>query len=131
MAPWRPRHALLHSTTIHTSPQSHYRGQACSETVATVSQWYVQHLSSSRAGDSATCQSFTGYHCSVQGEVMCNLVQKQTALSLSSFEAEFYAASACTGEFLGLAELFKDFHCRVSVRLGMDSDSARHILERR
>ena len=32
---------------------------------------------------------------------------------------------------LGLAELFKDLHYKVSVRLEMDSDSARHILQRR
>ena len=32
---------------------------------------------------------------------------------------------------LGLAELFKELHCKVSVRLEMDSDSARHILQRR
>ena len=49
----------------------------------------------------------------------------------SQFMREFYAASACAGELLGLAELFKDLHYKVSVRLEMDSDSARHILQRR
>ena len=56
---------------------------------------------------------------------------KQTAISLSSCEAEFYAASACAGKLLGLAALFKELHCSVSVRLEMDSDSARYILQRR
>ena len=62
---------------------------------------------------------------------MCNWSLKQTAISLSSCEAEFYAASACAGELLGLAELFQELHYNGSVRLEMDSDSARHILQRR
>ena len=62
---------------------------------------------------------------------MCNRSLKQTAISLSSCEAEFYAASACAGELLGLAELFKELQYNVTVRLEMDSDSARHILQRR
>ena len=83
------------------------------------------------AGVSATRQSVTGYHCNVQGSTMCNGSLKQTAISLSSGEAKFCAASACAGELLGLAELFKQPHYNVSVRLEMDSDSARHILQRR
>ena len=83
------------------------------------------------AGDSATRQSVTGYHCDVLNVTMCNRSLKQTAISLSSCEAEFYAASACAGELLGLAELFKELQYNVSVRLEMDSDSARHILQRR
>ena len=62
---------------------------------------------------------------------MCNRSLKQTAISLSSCEAEFHAASACAGELLGLAELFKELHCNVSVRLEMDSDASIHILQRR
>ena len=83
------------------------------------------------AGDSATRQSVTGYYYDVQNVTMCNRILKQTAVSLSSCEAEFYAASACARELLGLAELFKELHYKVSVRLEMDSDSARHILQRR
>ena len=60
---------------------------------------------------------------------MCNRSLKQTAISLSSCEAEFYAASACAGELLGLSELFNELNYKVSVRLEMDSDSARHILQ--
>ena len=52
------------------------------------------------AGDSATRQSVTGYHCNVQNVTMCNRSLKQTAISLSSCEAEFYAASASAGELL-------------------------------
>ena len=77
------------------------------------------------ASDSATRQSVTGYHCNLQNVTMCNRSLKQTAISLSSCEAEFYAASACAGELLGLAELFKELHCNVAVRLEMGSDSAR------
>ena len=62
---------------------------------------------------------------------MCNGSLKQTAISLSSCEAESCAASARAGELLGLAELFKQPHYNVSVRLEMDSDSARHILQHR
>ena len=83
------------------------------------------------ADDSAARQSVTGYHCDVQNVTMCNRSLKQTAISLSSCEAEFYAASACAGELLGLAELLKELHYKVSVRLEMDSDSARRILQRR
>ena len=141
------RHAIRHPTTIHTSPQSHNREQARSETVDTISQkarntpvfvlnraeWFQNGLlelvgrrDSDWTGDSATCQSVTEYHCNV----LCHCL-KQTGISLSSCEAEFYAASACAGELLGLAELFKELHYNVSVRLEMDSDSARHIPQRR
>ena len=85
----------------------------------------VGRCDSDWTGDSA------GYHCDVQNVTMCNRSLKQTAVSLSSCEAEFYAASACAGELLGLAELFKELHNKVSVRLDLDSDSARHILQRR
>ena len=84
-----------------------------------------------KAGDSATRQSVTGYHCDVQNVTRCDRSLKQTAICLSSCEAEFYAASACAGELLGLAELFKELHYNVSVRLEMESDSARHILQSR
>ena len=77
------------------------------------------------AGDSATRQSVTGYHRNVQNVTMCNRSLKQTAISLYSCEAEFYAAGACAGELLGLAELFKELHYDVAVPLEMDSDSAR------
>ena len=56
---------------------------------------------------------------------MCNRSLKQTAISLNSCEAEFHAASACAGELLCLAELFKELHHNVSVRLEFDSDSVR------
>ena len=83
------------------------------------------------AGDSATRQSVTGHHCDVQNVTMCHRSLQQTAISLSSCEADFYTASACAGELLGLAELFMELHYKVSLRLEMDSVSARHILQRR
>ena len=43
----------------------------------------------------------------------CNRSLKQTKISLSLCEADFYAASACAGELLGLAELFKKVHYNV------------------
>ena len=83
------------------------------------------------AGDWAPRQSVTGYHCDVQNVTVRHRSLKQTAISLTSCEAEFYAASACAGELLELAELFKQLPYNVSVRLEIDSDSARHILQRR
>ena len=83
------------------------------------------------AADSATRQSVTGYRCNVQGVTMCNRSVKHTAISLSSCEADVYAASACARELLGLAELLKELHYDVAVSLEMDSDSARHILQRK
>ena len=53
------------------------------------------------AGDSATRQSVSGYHCDVPGVTMCNRSLKQTAISLSSCDAEFHAASTCAKELLG------------------------------
>ena len=47
------------------------------------------------AGDSAIRESVAGFHCDVQNVTMCNRSLKQTAISLSSCEAEFYAAGAC------------------------------------
>ena len=85
----------------------------------------VGRSDSDLAADTATRRSVTGFHCDVQNVAMCNRSLKQTAISLSSCGAEFYAASACAGELLGLAELFKELHYNVSVRLEMDSDSAR------
>ena len=72
------------------------------------------------AGDSLTRHSVTGYPGNVQGVMLCNRSLKQTAISLSSCEAEFYLASACAGEIQHLAELVKEFHHKVSVRLEMD-----------
>ena len=59
-----------------------------------------------------------------------NVQPKSEADCNHSCEAEFFAASACAGELLGLAELFKEPCYKVSVRPEMDSDSARHILQR-
>ena len=86
---------------------------------------------SDRAGSSATRQSITGLHCHLQGVMICNRSLTQTVISLHSCEAQFYAASACAAELLGLAELFKELHLSVSLKLEMDSDSARHVLQRR
>ena len=139
MAPWR--HASRHPTTIHTSTQPHDREprylkgtqHTClrlepREIVLTGLLELVGRSDSGWAGDSATRQSVTGYHCDVLNGTMCNRSLKQTAISLSSCEAEFYTASVCAGELLGLPELFKELHYKVSVRLEMNSDSARHIL---
>ena len=56
-----------------------------------------------------------------KGVMLCNRSLKHAAISLSSCEAEFSAASACAGGLLCLADLFKELHYNVSVPLGMDS----------
>ena len=99
------------------------------ETVQTDLLEIVGRSDSDWAGDSATRQSVAGY---VQNVTMCNRSLKQTAISLSSCEEEFYAASACAGELLGLAELFKELHYKISVhglRLGK-THSAAHRTRR-
>ena len=83
------------------------------------------------ARDSATRLSVMVYHCNVHGVLKWDRSLKQTAISLSSCAAEFYAASACAGELLGLAKLFKELHFNVSVRFELDSDSPRSIHQRR
>ena len=86
---------------------------------------------SDSAGDSARRQSVTGYQCDVQNVTLCNRSLKQTAISLSSCEADFHAASACAGELLGLAELFKKLHkdvfrsSRDGFRLGKTHSTAQ------
>ena len=51
-------------------------------------------------GDSSTRQSVTGCYCNVQNMTMWSRSLKLTAISLTSCEAEFYAASACAGDLL-------------------------------
>ena len=53
---------------------------------------------------------------------MCNRSLKQTAISLSSCEEEFFELSAGAEELRGLAELLKELHNKISVRFEMDSD---------
>ena len=52
----------------------------------------VGRSDSAWAVDSATRQSVEGYHCNAQNVTMCNRSLKQTAISLSSCEAEFHGA---------------------------------------
>ena len=63
--------------------------------------------------------------------MLCKRSLKQTTCSLSSCEAEFYTASAFAGELFSLAELLRELYYKVSVRLEMDSDSARQVLQRK
>ena len=132
------RHASRHPTAIHTRLQSHNREQARSETVDAISQRHATRLSSFQTGCWNSLVEVTqiepkryGIPLQCVGRDDVHRSLKQRAISLSSHEAEFHAASACAGELLGLAELFKELHYNVSVHLEMGSDSARHILQRR
>ena len=71
------------------------------------------------------------FHSHLQGVMIRNRSLKQTVISLSSYEAELYAASACVAELLGIAEIVKGLPCTLSVKLELDSDSQRHVLQRR
>ena len=108
MAPWRPdmqfaiqqqsTHVLNPTTeskravkqliryfkgTQHTCLRHEPRGMAQKGLLELVGR-----SDSVRAGDSATRQSVTGYHCDVQNVTKCNRSLKQTAISLSACEAE-------------------------------------------
>ena len=61
----------------------------------------------------------------VHGVTMRNQRLKQFLRS-----RELVLRSQCLRELLGLAD-FKELHCNVSVHLEMDSDAARHTLQRR
>ena len=89
----------------------------------------VGRSDSNWAGDSASRQNVAGHHCNVQGVMLCDRSLMQTAISLSSCEAEVFAAIACTETHLGHAELSDELHYKVSVRLQLDSDSARQVLQ--
>ena len=71
-----------------------------------------------------------GYHRNAQRLMLCSKSLKQTAISLNSCEPEFYATNACARELLGLAELFKELHYKVSIRLEIDSYSPPDVLHR-
>ena len=115
MAPWRPdmQFAIqqLSTQVLNTTTESkravkqlirYLKGtqHTClrlepREVVPTGLLELVGRSDSDWADDSATRQSVTGYHCDVQNVTMCNRSLKQTAIGLSSCEAQFYAASAC------------------------------------
>ena len=69
----------------------------------------VGRSDSDGARHSSTRQSATGNQCNAQGVLLCDKGLKQTATSLSSCEAEFYAASACARERWVLQNLSKNF----------------------
>ena len=131
------RHAIRLSTTIHTSAQSYNRKHTRGETVASISQRYKQHLSSSRTThthmpvQTGMIELVRRSNFDLAGVIVCNRCLKQTAMSLNSCAAALYAASACGEELLGLAELFKEIPYKFSVRLEVDFDSARQALQRR
>ena len=114
MAPWRPdmQFAIQQLSTQVLNPTTeskravkqlirYLKGKQYSflrleprEKVQTSLLEIVGRGDSDWAGDSATRQSDTGYHFNVQNVTMCKRSLKQTAISLSSCEAEFHAVSA-------------------------------------
>ena len=92
----------------------------------------VGRSNSDWAGDTATRQSVTGYHCNVQNVTMCNRSLKQT-ISLSSCEAEFYAASFLRRRIVGTrrtlqgTSLQRVSSYRGGLRLGKTHSTAQGI----
>ena len=88
----------------------------------------VGRSDSDRAGDSATRRSVTGYHCNVQGVTVCNRSLKQTAISLSSCEAEFLRSQCLRRRTSGFR---RNLQVTSLQRFSsVSSSSARHILWR-
>ena len=90
-----------HWTTTHTSPQTHNREQARIIVGRSDSDW---------AGDSAKRPRVTGYHCNVHGVMLCSRSLKHC---------------------WDLQNCSKKSSDKVAVRLEMDSDSARRVLQTR
>ena len=99
---------------------------------------FVGRSDSDWAGDSATRQCAFGYQCNVQGVIWCTRSLKQTAISLSSCEAEFYTASACAfwvlhhfsktnfaAKFYFVLRWTQILHVMYSREEGQDSDTSR------
>ena len=90
----------------------------------------VGRIDSDWAGDSATRQSVTeiSFQCAGRDDV-------QKKCEADSNQSQFMRGRVlrfqCAGELLGLADLFKELHHNLPVRLEMDSDPARPILQRR
>ena len=151
VAPWRPdaQEAIMQLSTQVSCPTTESRRglkhllRYLKGTQTAVLQLYPTettpegvinlngHSDSDWAGDAVTRCSVTGYSISLNGSLLLSKALKQKVKSLSSCEAEFYAASACAIELLGLKEFLQELGFRVVASLYMDSDSARSILKRR
>ena len=82
------------------------------------------------AGDKQTRKSTTG-GCMWHGRHLLKVWAKtQHAISLSSAEAELYAAVHGTAEALGMQSLMKDLGMTASVNVGMDASAALGLINR-
>ena len=128
------RHAMRHSTTIHTSPQNHDRKQARSETNDKISQRYSQifvrlepHHSVKKRND-GTCLV-------VVAQMWQETLQRaKVSHAIIAMHKELRSSTKpvfAQENFLGLAEVFIEHQYKVADRLNMDSDSARQVLQRK
>lgn len=82
------------------------------------------------AGDKASMKSTIG-GCLWHGAHLLKVWSKtQAAISLSSAEAELYAAVHCAAEALGLQSLMKDLSGDAKIHLGMDASAALGMINR-
>ena len=82
------------------------------------------------AGDKKTRRSTTG-GCLWHGSHVVKVWAKtQHAISLSSAEAELYAAVHGTAEALGLQSILKDLSLKAEVNVGMDASAALGLINR-
>jgi hypothetical protein len=82
------------------------------------------------ATDTVDRKSVSGYVIQLMGVTVATASKKQNIVALSSAEAELYAITICASEALGIAELLRELHFIVDVRIGTDSDAARAITGR-
>eukprot|EP00972_Heterocapsa_arctica_P004634 687910-Heterocapsa_arctica.AAC.1 len=82
------------------------------------------------AGDEKTRRSTTG-GCMWHGSHIIKVWAKtQAAVSMSSAEAESYAAVHGDAEALGMQSLMEDLGMRASVNIGMDASAALGLINR-
>ena len=77
---------------------------------ATMSNKLWGCVDSDWAGDTDTRRSHTGYVLMFNGGAVSWKSRRHDSVSLSTFEAEFVAASQCAQEVLYLREILRDFH---------------------
>lgn len=82
-------------------------------------------------GDIETRRSTTGLVVMVGGHCLRTQSSLQSTVSLSSGEAEYYAAVQGAAAGLGLAALMSDWGVKLSVAIGVDSSAACGITNRR
>ena len=83
------------------------------------------------ATDLVDRRSVSGFALQLCGVTLLTSSKKQSAIALSSCEAELYAIASCAKELLGVRTLLLELGFQVVARLGTDSEAARAVAGRR